>query len=297
MRFSPASLTTVTLRRRAAEEAAGLPAMLAAARDAARTVAAGAHARRRAGAGESFWQFRDYHPGDRPQDIDWRQSAKGDRVFVRQREWQTAQTGLFWCAGGPGMKWRSENHLPEKREAALIMLLAAATLMAEGGEMIGPLDARHRPARHDAAIDRLGEALLGSEEASLPSTHAPRGAAIILAGDFLQPLAEVETALAPFTATAGTGVLIQTLDPAEVELPYDGRVIFHAPEGGERYPAAQASDLRPAYAARMEEHRASLAALCHRFGWHYQLHRTDRPARETLAALWQALAPIAGAAR
>ena len=58
----------------------------------AASVYLGAHGRRRAGTGESFWQFRDLSPGEAISRIDWRQSAKRDGTFVREMEWDAAQT-------------------------------------------------------------------------------------------------------------------------------------------------------------------------------------------------------------
>ena len=64
------------LRYRAEQLAAKLPALLVAAERVAMTVSQGVHGRRRVGQGETFWQFRQYQPGDSVQMIDWRQTAK-----------------------------------------------------------------------------------------------------------------------------------------------------------------------------------------------------------------------------
>ncbi len=150
------ALTLPFLRRRAEDEAARLPPLMTAAQNAAQTIRSGEHAKRRAGTGEKFWQFRDYQAGDRPQDIDWRQSGKGDRVFVRQKEWQTAQTALFWCGGGPGMAWRSNPKLQTKREAALTMSLAMSLLLTQGGEQVGLLAGGMNAGRSELALETIG---------------------------------------------------------------------------------------------------------------------------------------------
>ena len=43
----------------------------------------GLHGRRRAGPGESFWQFRPFVTGEAAARIDWRRSARDDRLYVR----------------------------------------------------------------------------------------------------------------------------------------------------------------------------------------------------------------------
>ena len=48
-------------------------------------------------------------PGDPASRIDWRQSAKSDRLFVRETEWEAAQTVALWRDDGAGMDWRSSH--------------------------------------------------------------------------------------------------------------------------------------------------------------------------------------------
>ncbi|MGH7082944.1 MAG: DUF58 domain-containing protein, partial [Acetobacteraceae bacterium] len=115
---------------------ASLPALLVAARRVAMTVAQGVHGRRRVGQGDSFWQFRPFLPGDPVARIDWRQSAKSDRVFVRETEWEAAQTVCLWADASPSMRWRSPLVEVLKAERARLLLLALASLLLRGGERI-----------------------------------------------------------------------------------------------------------------------------------------------------------------
>ncbi len=101
------AVSALPLRQRAEQLAATLPPLMVAAERVASTVAQGVHGRRRVGQGETFWQFRSYHFGDQPQSIDWRQSAKSDRVYVRQMEWEAAQSVWVWCDTSASMNWRS----------------------------------------------------------------------------------------------------------------------------------------------------------------------------------------------
>src|SRR5579872_5556903 len=124
------------LRTAAGAAAATLPPLLVSARRIAATVMLGSHGRRRAGTGESFWQFRPYSRDDTPQSIDWRQTAKTDHVFVREREWVAAQTVALWSDLSPSMHYRSRRNLPTKAERAAVLTLALADLLADGGERI-----------------------------------------------------------------------------------------------------------------------------------------------------------------
>lgn len=299
MSLRPLITDPATLRRRAEENAAGLPALMAAAEHAAAGVMAGAHTRRRAGAGEKFWQFREYHEHDRPQDIDWRQSAKGERVFIRQKEWQTMQTAFLWVAGGPGMDFSSSRRLPRKSETAQILALSFALLMTRAGERVGLLGGSARPGRSENAMARLGAALLTETPhfPVLPPDLEPdassRHSALILIGDFLSPPEQIAAAFESLRAFEGSALVLQTLDPAEIELPYDGRAIFRDPAGGPRRIVDNVGSVREAYRHRIENQIADVAALARQHHWSYLLHRTDADIADTLAAAWAAMSPQA----
>ena len=117
------------IRQRAEQLAALLPPLLVEAERIAVTVAQGVHGRRRVGTGDAFWQFRRYQPGDPAQAIDWRQSAKRQSYFIRQNEWEAAESVWLWRDDSPSMAWRSNFGPCEKLERATLLLLATAALL------------------------------------------------------------------------------------------------------------------------------------------------------------------------
>ena len=135
----PALASAATLRQRAEHAASTLPPLLVAAERIASTVIQGVHGRRRVGQGETFWQFRRYQPGDAIGAVDWRQTAKGDRVYVRENEWEAAQSVWLWCDASPSMAWRSGHELPTKLERAAVLTLALASLLVRAGEQVALL--------------------------------------------------------------------------------------------------------------------------------------------------------------
>ena len=69
-----------------------LAALLVRAEKIAASVMLGVHGRKRSGPGENFWQYRPYGFGDSTQRIDWHASAKSDRIYIRENEWEAANT-------------------------------------------------------------------------------------------------------------------------------------------------------------------------------------------------------------
>ena len=101
---------------------ARLPPLVVAADRVAATVLQGVHGRRRAGQGDAFWQFRPFLPGDAAGRIDWRQSAKSDRLFIRETEWEAAQTIALWSDASRSMEWAFSPGRPTKRERADLLI-------------------------------------------------------------------------------------------------------------------------------------------------------------------------------
>jgi len=287
-------MAEVTLLRQHAEEAAAaLPPLLVAAERVASTVAQGVHGRRRVGQGETFWQFRQYEPGDPATRIDWRESAKSQRLYVRETEWEAAQSVYLWRDGSASMDYASTRDLPTKRARVDLLTLALAVLLVRGGERVTLLGA-NLPVSHGRAIlERMALVIArGGTSASLPEFEPlPRHAHMVLISDLLSPLGEVQARVAQFAASGLRGHLLQVLDPAEETLPFAGRVRFEGLEREEPLLISRVETVRDAYIDRLARHREGLAAIARRAGWSFGVHRTDRPPHTALLALYAVLAP------
>jgi len=275
-----------------------LPPLVVEALRVADTVAPGSHGRRRAGPGDSFWQFRPYERGDRPQSIDWRTSARSEQVFVREREWAAAASLYLWRDGSPSMRWRGARNRQSKLERADLLLLGLAALALRGEERVGLLGVDRFPRQGRAALPHLYEGLTAlADEGLPPKVPVLRRAEIVLFGDFYAPLEELAARLHPLAARAGRGLLVQIYDPAEAALPFQGRVRFEGLEDEGRWLAPRVETLRHDYVARFRQHQETLAALCHTLGWRFLAVPSDRPAAAALATLHAGLAPEAGRVR
>lgn len=286
-----------TATARAEALASALPPLLVQAERVAATVAQGVHGRRRVGPGDQFWQYRRYQAGDAVSAIDWRQTAKSEYAFVREHEWAAAQTALLWSAGGPGMDWRSADTLPTKRDRARLLTLALAALLLRGGERVGLLGSAERPAVGRTVLPRLALALDAATDDTLPTVAQARHATIVVLGDFLTPLPEIEDSLRRLAANGARGHLLQVLDPAEESLPWQGRVRFTAVTGGASWTVARTEEVRGAYTERLARHRDGLRALARSFGWTFDLHHTGGPPEPALLALFQAISGGAAGGR
>lgn len=278
------------LERDAHAVAERLPDLLIEADRIAQTVAHGIHGRRRAGPGETFWQFRTYEQQDSAQLIDWRRSASSDHLYVREREWEAAHTLWLWPDLSLSMAFQSHLATTTKRDRALVLMLAAAELLVRGGERVGLLGITPPYATRRAST-RLAEAIASHTESPLLVSGRPsparvsRFSGVLLFSDFLDPIEEIRESIETLAASGASGHLIQVLDPAEETLPYEGRTEFLGLEGAESWIADRAESLRARYQARLKAHREELQALATRLGWSFMVHHTDRPPTEPLLTL------------
>jgi uncharacterized protein (DUF58 family) len=281
--------------RRAEALGARLPPLLVAAERVAATVWQGVPGRRRVGQGDRFWQYRPFVAGDSAARVDWRRSARSDRLFLRETEWEAAQTVGLWRDGSASMRWRSRAASGEKVERAVVLLLALASLLLRGGERVRLVAPGGRSVSGRVGLERLAEGLEGLAGEELPgAVGLPRFARVVLIGDFLGPLDEIRDCVGAMAGVPVSGHVLQVLDPAEALLPYRGRVRFHGTEREAATVVPRVEGVRAADAARLAEQQAGLAAIAAAAGWGFAVHRTDHPPEAALLGLYAALAPEAG---
>src|SRR5262249_7712735 len=158
---------------------------------------------------------------------DWRQSAKTQHYYVREREWEAAETVRFWRDASAGMRFASSPEWPTKLERATVLALALGALLVRAGERIGIHGdpslattgrvALHRMA-HRLTADTQGTA---DEEVRLPPEGAPgRHTMLVWLSDFLEPVEAIEKRMSALAAGGIKGFLVQINDPAEEDFPF-----------------------------------------------------------------------------
>ena len=281
-----------TLRRDAEGAVATLPPLLARALRLAASVSPGVHGRRRAGPGETFWQFRQAVSGDPVSAIDWRRSARQRVPMVRETEWESAQSVWFWLDGSLAMSFRSRRAAESKHRRGALLVLALSVLLVRAGERVGLLGEGGLPAASsERQLERMAAALVegaggGGDYGALPELPENCRGAVVAMSDFLGDSVPVQAGL---RAAAGRGLplrLLQLVDPDEETFPYAGRIRFESPGGGVRFQAEAADELAASYADRLAQLRAGLAALMRRTEGRFSIHRTDQSPASAL--IWLA---------
>lgn len=287
--------SAVLLRHDAEKIAGSLPPLLAEAERLAFSVAMGVHGRKRAGIGESFWQYRRAMPGDVQTSVDWRRSARSDSLFIRQMESEAAQTVSIWADDAQAMDYHGPDTDRTKRDRAALLALALSALLVKAGERVSLLGT-------DVAQPRTGETQLSRIAMELAKTHENRpdfgapphakyaasGRAVFLS-DFMGARDDIFPALTHAADRNVAGCFVQIIDETEEVFPFDGRTVFRSVGGSVEFETQRAKALQDAYRDRLEERRAALRDMARRTGWRCLIHRTSESPRKALLWLYMAI--------
>lgn len=271
--------TLMAIWQRARTLAAGLPDYTIRADRQTHAANRGIHGRRRAGPGDSFWQYRPYQAGEEAHVIDWRRSARSDMLYVRQQEWETARNVWFWIDTSPSMHFRYGKSGDNKLDRARLLALATACLLTGAGERVALYGSHQRAAGGHYGLDRLLAAMITCGEPETPpipeAPDLPQHSRLILIGDFLGDEDDIRHRLARLVSHGIDGHMHQILDPAEMDFPYKGHVRFEGLERENPISLNRAEDLATSYRRRMAEWTKTIGDTARRVGWTHSLHRTD----------------------
>ncbi|TAJ28530.1 DUF58 domain-containing protein [Bosea sp. (in: a-proteobacteria)] len=264
--------------------AARLPRLILEARRVSASVH-GIHGRRRAGPGESFWQYRPLVAGESASRIDWRRSARDGHLFVREREWEASHTVWLWIDRSASMGFASSLAQAPKIDRALVAGFALAETLVEGGERVGHLGLT-RPMASRNIIELLAQAIAadrqGAEDDLPPAAPLQRLSDAIIVTDGLSPADSLAARIRALSGSGARGHVLLIADPIEETFPFTGQAELFDLEDGLALRVGDAGSWGEDYRQRLAAHREAIREACRKAGWTLTLHRTDRPASEAV---------------
>ncbi len=225
--------------------------------------------------------------------IDWRRSARGDQLYVREREWEAAHDYYLWIDCSSSMSFASSLASEDKLSRAVALGLALADVLVRGGERVAALGLTP-PVSARNIIDRLARALhanaaVAARQELPPDAGLGSRARIILISDFLTAPEELATRLKSYASVGAGGAVLMIIDPSEESFPFAGETLFLDTDGGDSFHAGDAHQFKSAYDQRYAAHKRAIAAAAQAAGFEFLQHHTDRPASETALALTMSL--------
>jgi uncharacterized protein (DUF58 family) len=222
------------------------------ARLAAEGVYAGMHRSARRGAGVEFGGYREYTLGDDLRWLDRRSLLLHEKLVVRQFEMETDRALVLVVDASASMAYRGSRAPGAKLAWASLVAAALARIAVASGDPVALTfiggDAAARPVPRGGGREQferiLGalESVDGSGDAHVdPSVldrtldavvrSAGRGSIVVFLSDLLDLPAGAANRVSAIAARGRALVVVQTLDPDEADLPFDGPVRLKAMEG------------------------------------------------------------------
>ena len=260
-----------SLRTEAEALAKALPRLSAQTR-ASQAVHLGSAGRRRAGTGEDFWEYRRYNQEDDIARIDWRRSARGDALFVRATELETARSFYMYADPHEGFNWTGDKTRHTKSLRAQIIMMAVSNLLSREGERIGVLGSGRPAAFGKRALDRAYTQISTPERNSL--SVPKHSGTVIIASDFYDSVDVWQDRLSPIATKCRDGVLLAVSDPIEEGFPFQGRIRFSRPGTVFQRILGRAETLQEDYLSKFQENREAMTALAAKLGWRFISHST-----------------------
>ena len=261
-----------------------------------------------------FAEHREYVPGDDLRYVDWKVYGKSDRYYLKQFEEETNFVCHVLLDVSSSMRYRSEAAPLSKLDYARHVAAALAYLVLRQQDAVGVttfdsvVDQVVRPAGQPGHIKQIVH-LLESLDVEAPSPAAvadadapPDGdsmdiggplhklaerirqrSLVVVLSDFFSTRDSIEKALKHLRHRRHDVSVLQVIDPAEQDFPFEEPTIFH----GLEIPHSEFVDARTvaeAYRQEFESFRTGLERRCGDLGIDYRLLRTDAPLDVALSA-------------
>ncbi len=260
-------------------------------------VMSGIHRSRSKGFSVEFEEHREYSPGDEIRRIDWKALGKFDRYFIKETEDETNLRAYLLLDTSASMDYSSNGI--SKFEYGSILTASLAYLILQQQDAAGLVTFSNRvesfiPPRakrgylmeilhHLEAGRPSGETDVGKILQEIAGKMNRRGL-VILVSDLLDEPEEILKGLRLFRFKGNDVIVFHLLDPAELELPFDGNILFEDIEQANLRVTTDPQAIRKIYRGVVEEFIERLRKECLENWIDYQFLSTSTPLDHALVS-------------
>ncbi len=222
-----------------------------------------------------FAEHRQYRPGDEIKYIDWKIYSRTNRYYVKQFEEETNLRSVIAVDSSASMGFASEGNLTKFQYASYLAAALSLLIMKQkdaAGLALYDNDVRkYLPPR--AKISYLQEILQTLDSTKPASTSGTatalhrlaerisRRSLVIILSDFFDDPASISAALKHFRHQKHDVLVMQILDPRELDFDFGWAANFRDMESGEEM-ITQPFQIQQAYKTAMKDFISSLKREC-----------------------------------
>ncbi len=242
-----------------------------------------------------FAQHREYAPGDDVRHVDWKVQAKTERLYIKQYEQETNFVAHLLLDGSESMNYGSGELSKLEYGKMMAACLSYLILYQRDAVALGIFDEEvqeylPRSDNRDnlfKIMDRLAGFGPERETRIAPVLHGMasqirRKGIVIVISDFFDDEQEVIEGIQHLRFNGHEVIVMQVLDPHEIDFPFSGMIEF---DGLENIPRIQTrpSQIKKSYHREFEAFRERLRTACERHQCHFVDVRTDHSLDEVLS--------------
>jgi uncharacterized protein (DUF58 family) len=260
-------------------------------------IMSGIHRSRSKGFSVEFEEHREYSPGDEIRRIDWKALGKFDRYFIKETEDETNLRAYLILDVSASMNYTSNGITKFAYGCILAASLAhviikqqdAAGLVTFSDRIESFIPPRARRGylmeilRALEGITPSGETSVGKILQEVAGKMNRRGL-VILISDLLDEPESILEGLHLFRFKGNDVIVFHLLDPAELELPFEGNILFEDMEQVDLKVAADPKAIHRVYTKVVEEFIERIRKDCQERSIDYQLLSTSTPLDHALVS-------------
>jgi len=236
-----------------------------------------------------FAEHREYAPGDDLRYVDWKVFGRSDRYYLKQFEEETNFACMLAVDASESMLYGSNPESLTKFGYARLLAAVLASLTIQQQDAAGLVlfseQLQHfvRAAGNPQQQTRIWE-LLEHAEASGPTSLGPmlheisdrfrKRGMIILFSDLFDDLDAIKVGLQRLKHRRHDIRVLQILDPAELEFPFEQPTLFHGLEIAQEQ-MVDPRGLRTAYLQEFHSFLVESRRTCRDLGVEHDIIRTD----------------------
>jgi len=260
-------------------------------------IMSGVHRSRAKGFSVEFEEHREYSPGDEIRRIDWKALGKFDRYFIKEYEDETNLRAYLLLDTSGSMDYASNG--VTKFDYGCTLAASLAYLILKQQDAAGLVTFSNRiesfippKAKRDYLTQILhalenrgpgGETNVSRILEEIAGQIKRRGL-VILVSDLLDDPEPILKGLRLFRFKGNDVIVFHLLDQAELDLPFDGNILFEDLEQANLKVVADPRAIRKTYQEVVREFVSDMRKQCRDNAIDYQLISTSTPLDQALAS-------------
>jgi uncharacterized protein (DUF58 family) len=235
-----------------------------------------------------FAGFREYCPGDDLRRLDWRVFARSNRYYIKEFQEESNLRATILMDASASMRYAGGGRLSKYDFGATAAACLAALLIRQQDAVgLVVFDNQQRTALRPAATQARLTEIIDTLESTTPNRTTELGdvvseigdqikrrGVIVIISDLLTDLERLYDGLGKLQFKGHDVVMFHVLDPDELDLPFDGSVIFRDLESAEEL-FAEPRFFQRAYQEAMQSFRGEVMRRARAGGMDYLLLRSD----------------------